>query len=154
MKQSLIISNEQIYTICLTSCQTTQKNLKTSCRYCLVPSPLPKNEHFINTRKNLPKNRNWIFPAVRYFTWNLELVSSILWMTVDPLRIRKAWNILTLRIDRTTLSICALIRHFFVDFLFHQKSCAFVIFISFFDELSNFRNRILTNQTPKLVVRT
>ena len=31
---------------------------------------------------------------------------------------------------------------------FHQKICAFIIFISFFDEASNFRNRILTNQKP------
>ena len=36
---------------------------------------------------------------------------------------------------------------FFVDF--HQKMCVFIIFISFFDEVSNFRNRILTNQKPE-----
>ena len=41
--------------------------------------------------------------------------------------------------------------HFFV--VFHQKNCIFVIFISFFDEKSNFRNRILTNQRHELVIR-
>ena len=41
---------------------------------------------------------------------------------------------------------------FFVDF--HQKSSVFVILISFFSaEVSNFGNRILTNQTVELVVR-
>ena len=33
--------------------------------------------------------------------------------------------------------------HFFV---FHNKNCFFTIFISFFDEVSDLRNRILTNQ--------
>ena len=41
--------------------------------------------------------------------------------------------------------------HFFV--VFHQKNCIFVIFISFFDEKSYFRNRILTNQRHELVIR-
>ena len=33
---------------------------------------------------------------------------------------------------------------FFV--VFHYKFCAFIIFIYFYDEVSNFRNKILTNQ--------
>ena len=44
-------------------------------------------------------------------------------------------------------------------FIFHYKICVFIIFISFFlsfffffDEVSNFRNRILTNQKRELVV--
>ena len=37
---------------------------------------------------------------------------------------------------------------FFV--VFHQENCVYIIFISFFfDEVSNFRNRILTNQKPE-----
>ena len=32
--------------------------------------------------------------------------------------------------------------------VFHQKR-VFIIFISFFDKASNFRNRILTNQKPE-----
>ena len=37
--------------------------------------------------------------------------------------------------------------------VFHQENCAFIIFISFFSEVTNFRNRILTNQNPELVIR-
>ena len=37
--------------------------------------------------------------------------------------------------------------------LFSSKNCVFIIFISFFDEVSSFRNRILTNQKPELVIR-
>ena len=39
----------------------------------------------------------------------------------------------------------------FVLFLYH-KICVFIIFISFFDEVSNFCNSILTNETCELVV--
>ena len=35
--------------------------------------------------------------------------------------------------------------------VFHQKICVFIIFISFFDEVSNLR--ILTNQKPELLIR-
>ena len=41
-------------------------------------------------------------------------------------------------------------RHFFA--VFHHKICVFIIFISFFDKVSNFRNSILTNQKRELVV--
>ena len=37
-------------------------------------------------------------------------------------------------------------------FVFHHKICVFIIFISFSDKVSNFRNRILTNQKRELVV--
>ena len=36
---------------------------------------------------------------------------------------------------------------------FSSKICVFIIFIFFFDEVSNFCNRILTNKKPKLVIR-
>ena len=38
---------------------------------------------------------------------------------------------------------------FFV--VFHHKICVFIVFISFFDKVSNFLNRILTNQKCELV---
>ena len=41
---------------------------------------------------------------------------------------------------------------FFYLIVFHQKIC-FYHFKFFFDEQSNFRNRILTNQKPELVIR-
>ena len=37
-------------------------------------------------------------------------------------------------------------------FVFRHKICVFIIFISYFDELSNFRNRMLTNQKHELVI--
>ena len=40
------------------------------------------------------------------------------------------------RAKNATLSKCILIRHPFVDF--HQESCVFVIFISFFDGIKYF----------------
>ena len=40
-----------------------------------------------------------------------------------------------------------------IFYWFSSKSFVFVIFISFFAEVSNFHNRILTNHTPELVVR-
>ena len=40
----------------------------------------------------------------------------------------------------------------FFFFVFHHKICVFISFISFFDEVINFRNRTLTNQKHELVV--
>ena len=44
-----------------------------------MPS-LPPKMNLFNTTKKFLKNRNWIFPVVRYFTWKLEFVSNILSM--------------------------------------------------------------------------
>ena len=41
---------------------------------------------------------------------------------------------------------------FFVVAVFHHKICVFIIFNSFSDKVSNFRNRILTNRKRELVV--
>ena len=41
----------------------------------------------------------------------------------------------------------------FVVVVFQPKICVFIIFISFFDEVSNFRDRILKNQKQELVIR-
>ena len=41
---------------------------------------------------------------------------------------------------------------FVVAVIFHQKICVFIIIISFFDVVSNFCNRILTNQKTELVI--
>ena len=42
-----------------------------------------KREIFVNTWRNLLKNRHSTFPSVRYFTRNLALVSDILWVIVS-----------------------------------------------------------------------
>ena len=54
-------------------------------------------------------------------------------------------------LKNATLCLHILFWHFL--FVFHQSNCIFIIFISFFDTVSNFRNRILTNQKPELVTR-
>ena len=43
----------------------------------------------------------------------------------------------------------------FLAFLavFHHKICVFIIYISFFDKVLNFRNRVLTNQRHELVIK-
>ena len=43
--------------------------------------------------------------------------------------------------------------YFFGNFLFFIKNMCFMIFISLFDEVSIFRNRILTNQKPDLGIK-
>ena len=55
-----------------------QNNVKTSCKYNLVPSLPLKKKILLILAKRLLENRNWTFPAVRYFTWKLELFSNIL----------------------------------------------------------------------------
>ena len=54
--------------------------------------------------------------------------------------------------ENTTLCFHLIFFWHFVN-VFHQKICVFIIFISFFDEASNFRNRIMTNQKLGLVVQ-
>ena len=53
------------------------------------------------------------------------------------------------RVKNATLSLHIL---FDIFMLFFFKKNVFIIFISFFDEVSNFCNRILTNQKPELVM--
>ena len=54
------------------------------------------------------------------------------------------------RVKNATICLHILFWYFFV--VFHHKICVFIIFISFFDKVSNFRNRISTNQKRELVV--
>ena len=55
-------------------------------------------------------------------------------------------------VKNATLYLHILIIGIFSGF-FHQKICVFTIFISFFDKVSNFRSRILTDQKPEKVIR-
>ena len=41
-----------------------------------------QNENFVNTSRNLLRNRNQTFSLASYFTWKLDLVSNILWIIV------------------------------------------------------------------------
>ena len=78
------------------------------------------------------------------------------------LRLSKVWSMLhhgsvgRVQIKNATLSvlssdICYAFFSYF--FSFHHEICVFIIFISFFDEVANFQNRILTSQKQKLVIR-
>ena len=51
----------------------------------LLPSLQSPSRNFVNTSKNLLKNRNWTFIVLRYFTWKLELVLNFWWMIVGAL---------------------------------------------------------------------
>ena len=53
-------------------------------------------------------------------------------------------------VKNATLYLHILFWYFVV---FAQQKNIFIIFISCFDEVSNFRNRMLTNQKPKYVIR-
>ena len=55
------------------------------------------------------------------------------------------------RVKNATLCLHIPLWHCFV--VLHQKMCVFIIFISFSDEVSNFCNKILTNQKPELGIR-
>ena len=50
-------------------------------------------------------------------------------------------------------TLCFLYFMFWHFHFFHHKICVVIIFISFSDEVSNFRNRILINQKQELVIR-
>ena len=54
------------------------------------------------------------------------------------------------RVKNATLCLHSLLWHFLVFFI---KKIVFIIFISFFDKVSNSLNRIITNQKMELVIR-
>ena len=73
------------------------------------------------------------------------------------LHLSKVWSILHHGSVGQVHKKCSLVLlHTFMTFfvVFHHKICVFIILISFFDEVSNFRNRILTNQKHEFVVST
>ena len=95
-----------------------------------------------------------------------ECVRLTKWCQLIFLRFSKVWSMLhhgsvgRAQTKYTTLCYHLLFWPFFVYlffclfcfFVFCHKFCIFIIFISFFDEVSNFRNIILTNQKRELAV--
>ena len=89
-----------------------------------------------------------------YFSWRTEYVYkrvcfSDKMIPIYFLRPSKVWSMLWhgsvwLILTNVTWKYYVLFWHFFV--VFHHKICVFIIFISFSGKVSNFRNRILTNQ--------
>ena len=103
--------------------------------------------------KNVPLFTSNISKTVKQVLW---LCSSEKMTPIYFLRLSKVLSMLhhgsVWRVHKKTLlkNFYVLFWHIFV--VFHHKICAFIIFISFSDEVSNFRNRILTNQKRELVV--
>ena len=85
-----------------------------------------------------------------------ECVRLTKWYHFIFIRLSKVWSMLHygsvkwVQTKYSTLCFHLLFWHDFV--VFHHKFCVFIILISFYDNVSNFRNRILTNQKHKLVV--
>ena len=94
--------------------------------------------------------------SINCFQLYLECVPRTISYHLYFLRICKVWSMLhqgqwnEFRIKKAILCLYILFSLFFSFFI---KNCVFIISISFLDEVSNFRNRILTNQKPKLVMR-
>ena len=92
-----------------------------------------------------------------------NFLSSIFITAYHLFRISKDWSMLHHRsLGRVQIKQCnsVYINFFGIVLLFFIKKIVFIIFISFFylfffflDKVSNFHNRILTNQKPELVVR-
>ena len=81
-----------------------RKVFKLQYNESLVPSlsPKKKKKKKKDTNKKILKNRNLIFPIVRYFTWKLKLVSDILWVFVGSTMktVNDMWNRLKLKIKK------------------------------------------------------
>ena len=69
-----------------------------------------RNDNFVSTSNNLPKNRNWTFPIVRYFTLKLEIASNILWVIVGSLAL-EARRYLYLALNSTPPALSTLGHH-------------------------------------------
>ena len=101
--------------------------------------------------------QKWILNAIIRPIHFLECVRLTKLYHFIFLHLSKVWSMLhhgsvrRVKNKSTTLSFHLLFWHFFV--IFHHQNCGFIIFISFFDELSNFCNRILTKQKQEFVVQ-
>ena len=63
---------------------------------------------------------------------------------------------ITGQLDKLTVknaTLCFYIYFLDIFLLFFFKKIVFITFISFFDEVSNFHNKLLGNQKPELVIR-
>ena len=93
-------------------------------------------EAFVNTCKNLLKNRNWAVLVVHYFTWKLELDSDILWMIVvsffDPQK--DFYYAFFLFLLQEKFDIFLIVFSAFVCFFFRKSFISFACFVleSFF----------------------
>ena len=83
---------------------------------------------------------NYLYEVTTFATnsWKLIAIRDLWWLYSKPVTVQNA-----------TLYFLFLSWHFCL--VFYQKNV--FIFISFFDEISNFHNRILTSQKQKYVIK-
>ena len=70
-------------------------------------------------------------------------------------RFKEIYECVPLTISYTYISVQSKECYFslYIAFVAFHQICVFIIIISFFDEVSNFCSRTLTNQKPELVIR-
>ena len=99
----------------------------------------------------------YLFKVNSENTGIMECVRLTKWYRVIFLCPSKVWSMLQYGLvgrvqnKNTTLYFHLLFCHFLV--VLNNNICVFIICISFFDEVLNFRNRSLTNQKQELVVQ-
>ena len=81
--------------------------------------------------------------------WPYRVCSSDKMAPIYFLRLSKVWSMLH---HRSVGGVQSKECYYTIFVVFRHKIYVFIIFISFFDKVSNFRNRILTNQKRELVV--
>ena len=84
---------------------------------------------------------NWQFPVTCTFSVSLNF---------EAYQITGQWG--EFRVKNAALCLHILFLAFVVVVVFLQTTCIFIIIIYIFDKVSNFRNRILTNQKSQLVI--
>ena len=96
------------------------------------------------------------FSSFKTFCKNITCYESICYHLYF-LCISKVWNMLhQWEMGRVQIKECyVMFTYNFVAFFccFSSKNCIFIVFVSFFDEVSNLHNRILTSQKPEFVIR-
>ena len=111
--------------------------------------------HIFSVRAN--KIYTLTFLAFHVFTAStLEYVSLLISDQLYFLRLSEVWSMLHGSVGRFQnkecyIMFCIRFRDIFI--VFHYEICVFIIFVSFLHEVSNFRNRKLTNQNQQLMIR-
>ena len=133
-----------IYKFCICSLfsimfsgKSWQVNLSKNCLLFLFST-------LVRTHVEKYKSIVWFFNLKRVLNWQFVTYIFSVSLKFRASYITGWWG--ELREKNVTLCVHILSWHFVV--VFYQKNCVFIIINSFFDKVSNFHNRILTNQKP------
>ena len=98
-----------------------------------------RNENFVSSSKNIPKNRNRTFPAVRYYTLTLVclkyLVNNYLWKTFLASNSSKTLSNLLSLTALLTSNLCYSF-NLKLEKLICKKALTFVLLDNYFSDLS------------------